>query len=167
MIKTKKPLIIFASSLLLIIFFNFLLINNSKNKLLNTDTQILNQDKAKVIINDITIYVDIADTPEKMARGLSGRKSLEEFEGMLFDFGKKLTPRFWMKDMLIPIDIIWIADGEVVGIEKNVPPPEKETADSQLPLYHPPKPINYVLEVNTGFADKNDVSVQDMVKLEI
>src|SRR3989304_3569969 len=75
-------------------------------------------------IAEINIPVEIADTDEKRTKGLSGKSSLDEKSGMLFVFEKKgIIPIFWMKDMLIPIDMIWIREGKVVKIDKNVPAP--------------------------------------------
>ncbi len=123
----------------------------------------LKKDQPKIKINDVEIFVDIASSPEEKARGLSGTKSLGENEGMLFVFENKSRPSFWMKDMFIPIDIIWIADNEIVGIEENVPPPKKDTSTSKLPLYSPPTGIDYVLEVNGGFCEKNNIEVGNSI----
>ena len=103
---------------------------------------------------------------EERKIGLSRRKKLEEDGGMLFIFeSENVFPSFWMKDMLIAIDIIWINDGEVVKIDKNVEPePGKNTAE--LTLYYPDKPIDYVLEVVSGFSDKNGVNIGDKFSLE-
>ena len=111
-------------------------------------------------IAEKSIKIELADTPEKRSRGLSGRSLLEENSGMFFTFDSKDTfPSFWMKDMAIPIDIIWINDDKIVKIDKNVPVPIAGAKDSDLKLYRPDKPIDYVLEVNAGFADKNSITV--------
>ena len=74
------------------------------------------------------IYVDIAKTDLELSRGLSGRLNLASDNGMLFVFAKKDTsPIFWMKNMLFPIDIIWIDDEKVVQIDKNIKPPKHLT----------------------------------------
>ena len=70
-----------------------------------------------------------------------------------------------MKDMLIPIDIIWIADGEVVGVEETVQP-EPNTPENQLKLYYPPQPITAVLELPAGSADKYNIKTGDSVTLD-
>ena len=117
-------------------------------------------------IAEINIPVEIADTDEKRTKGLSGKSSLDEKSGMLFVFEKKgIIPIFWMKDMLIPIDMIWIREGKVVKIDKNVPAPVAGTPDSKLVNYSPGTPIDYVLEVNAGFSDKNNLKVGDSVDL--
>lgn len=119
-----------------------------------------------VTINNKKISVEIANTEEKRKTGLSGRDTLTNNSGMLFVFDKKdTTPNFWMKDMKIAIDIIWINDDKIVKIDKNVPIPIGGTLDNKLPIYSPGTPIDYVLEVNSGFSDLNNINVGDMADL--
>lgn len=119
-----------------------------------------------LIIDGITIHVEIADTAAKRAQGLSGVSTLGEDNGMLFVFDTgDVTPTFWMKDMLIPLDMIWISHGKIAHIDKNVPKPAANTPDNQLKTYSAGTPIDYVLEVNAGFSDKNKVKVGDLVNL--
>lgn len=122
--------------------------------------------KKEIKIADVKVPVEVTNNEELRKKGLSGRISLEENGGMLFVFGKKdVFPSFWMKDMKFPIDIIWINNGKVVKIDKNIQPPEVGISDSQLTLYRPDKPIDYVLEVNSGFSEKNKVEVGNTVDL--
>jgi len=125
------------------------------------------QNKQKIVkIQNLEIIVDLADTPEKRSKGLSGRESLDEKEGMLFILdGKDQTPIFWMKDMLIPIDIIWINSGKIVQIDRAIQIPEKDTSDADLTRYSPEVSIDYVLEVNSGFSDKYELKAGDSVDL--
>ena len=83
-------------------------------------------------------------------KGLSGRASLPPDYGMIFLYEDKDIPEFWMKDVLFPLDIIWIDDGVIIDIHENVPPPNPNTPDNQLELYSPKQPITMVLEVNAG-----------------
>jgi uncharacterized membrane protein (UPF0127 family) len=53
----------------------------------------------------------------------------------------------------------------VVKIEKDIAPPAKGTPDESLPLYRPDKPVDYVLEVNAGFSDKNGLEIGDIVDI--
>lgn len=117
-------------------------------------------------VGQTEVAIEVADSEEERSQGLSGRKSLDGKEGMLFVFpGGNAYPSFWMKDMLFPLDIIWIDNSKVVKIEKNIPAPDKGAGDASLTLYHPDKPIDYVLEVNAGFSDTNDIVVGDNVDL--
>ncbi len=111
-----------------------------------------------VSVGNTKISVEVANSEALRRKGLSGRTSLEANGGMFFVFTQKgVKPAFWMKDMLIPLDIIWIKNSEVFQINKNVQPPKKGAPDSQLSLILPKDPIDYVLEVNAGFSDKNGV----------
>ena len=82
---------------------------------------------------------------------------------MLFLHERDVTPSFWMFGMLIPLDIVWIdGEGVVAGVEQNVPP---EFGNPQPPLYVPPSPIRYVLEVKAGRAQQLGVSPGSRVTL--
>ena len=95
--------------------------------------------------------VELAVTPEQRARGLMGREHLGDREGMLFIYEVEGLHGFWMRGMVIPLDILWIdADGVVAGVTANVSPaPEGTTPE----IYSPPRPILYVLEINAGLAE--------------
>ena len=110
-------------------------------------------------INDIEILVEIADTPEKRAKGLSDRQSLPENQGMLFLFDKPDFHSFWMKDTLIPLDFIWIRDDKVVGITQNIKPEGYQPPH----VLTPEEKINAVLEVNAGFVKKSNLKVGDKI----
>lgn len=117
-------------------------------------------------INKTKIQVEVADSTGKREVGLSGRKTLEEGKGMLFIFPQKeVSARFWMKNMLIPIDIIWIKDERIFQIDKDVMPPAEGIADNKLQLYTTKEPINYVLEIPAGYSTKSNFKVGDSVDL--
>jgi len=106
------------------------------------------------------LRVSVVSTPETRAKGLGGRTGLASDEGMLFAFDTDAKYRFWMKDMLFPIDILWLSGtGEVVDMRKNVSPatyPE---------VFTPIAPSRYVLELPAGFAEAYSVKVGDVVGL--
>ncbi len=107
--------------------------------------------------------VEIARTAGQQAKGLSFRESLDKNKGMLFDFGKETTPTFWMMGMKFPLDIIWINNGKIVGINKNVPAPTPGTPETALKLYNAPESIDKVLEINAGICDELGINVGDEV----
>ena len=110
------------------------------------------------------IQVEIANTESLREKGLGGRKSLDTNTGLLFTFEKRQSmPIFWMKDMQIPIDIIWISGDKITKIDKNIMVPDANTPDGQLKKYSPNKPVDYVLEVNAGFSDTENIKVGDSV----
>jgi uncharacterized membrane protein (UPF0127 family) len=110
---------------------------------------------------DAKVMVEIADEADEMSKGLGYRDVLDEDTGMLFIYPDTHTPRFWMKGMRFPLDFIWIRDGVVVDILENVDYPKSE--DEELPFYSPSESVNWVLEVNSGWIQKHNVSVGDAV----
>lgn len=113
-------------------------------------------------VGDTKVKVEIANTPQLKAQGLSNRQSLSQNQGMLFVFNNYSKPGFWMKDMQFPIDIIWIKDNTIVDITKNIPPPK---VGESLKSYYPQDNTNYVLEVNAGWCDDNKIKIGDIVEL--
>lgn len=105
------------------------------------------------------IKVELALTKEIQEKGLSGRGSLLENTGMLFIFEQPGKYYFWMKDMNFAIDIIWITeDLKVVYIEKNATP------KSYPNIFDPKIDAKYVLEVTSGFSEKNNLKEGDTVE---
>lgn len=122
------------------------------------------QNSPTVLINDKTVSVKIASTDTDRQKGLSGQDTLDQNSGMLFVFQDKTKVQsFWMKGMLIPIDIIWIKDGKIIRIDKNVAIPDKNTPDNKLKTYSAGVLVDFVLEVNSGFSDKNSIKVGDPI----
>jgi len=77
--------------------------------------------KKDITVGTIPLKVSLADDELERKEGLSGKSSLPEGEGMLFSFDRQnIYPSFWMREMLIPIDIIWIEGGKVTKIDKNI-----------------------------------------------
>jgi len=111
-------------------------------------------------IGDAKIFVETAKDDAAREKGLSGRESLAENQGMLFIFARPYRWSFWMPDMRFPIDIVWINEGIVTGITPDVPP---ETNLSSPRFYRPPKPVRYALEVNAGFAKNKNIKTGDPV----
>ncbi|GAJ00849.1 unnamed protein product, partial [marine sediment metagenome] len=83
-------------------------------------------------------------------------------EGMLFIFRDKVLTPFWMKGVTFPLDIIWIADGRIVGIVERAEPEIGITTD-ELTLYFPPRPVDQVLEISAGRARLLNAHVGDQV----
>lgn len=114
-----------------------------------------------VEIGDTVVKVELALSDTEKARGLSGRASLKEDEGMLFVFSNTTRHPFWMKDMLIPIDMIWIDEaGIVVYIAHEAQP------DSYPALFGSSVESKYVLEVAAGFAKRHQVEIGTKVQFK-
>ncbi len=117
-----------------------------------------------VSIGGHKVNVEIAETESARQKGLGGRVSLGADEGMLFIFPNQDRHHFWMKDLAFPLDFIWINNGKVVDIAVNIPA-EPEIPDDLLKIYSSQEPVNWVLEVNAGWAEWNGIKVGDSVEL--
>ncbi len=104
---------------------------------------------------------EIADTIATRSRGLSGRETLADDRAMFFIFPFAGPQSFWMRGMKFSLDILWINGERIVGIDKNVPVP----TGLELAIYSPPGPVDRVLEINAGLADKFGFRVGDMISL--
>lgn len=120
--------------------------------------------QAEVLIHGETIRVDVADTPDRQVLGLGGRERLGPLEGMLFIYAEKQRHTFWMRGMVIPIDMIWLDNHTVVHIEHDVPPPPAGQSEAALPTYRPDAPANFVLELAAGRARALGLRVGDRVR---
>lgn len=145
--KRKTLGVLFLLGILLAIFFIFFVRKSASSDDI-------------IIINNKIISVETADTVAKRAQGLSGRQSLSADQGMLFVFDSQTTPSFWMKDMKFPLDIIWLQDQTVVDLTENLSVPDK----MDIPRAKPGVPVNYVLEVNAGFIQENNIKVGDTLQ---
>ncbi len=106
------------------------------------------------------VKLEVADTPQARATGLSNRPSLPGDAGMLFVFPADQQAAFWMKDTLIPLSIAFISsEGRIVEIQDM----ERLSED----LHRPALPYRYALEVNQGFFKKNEVSPGDRVEFHL
>ena len=120
--------------------------------------------KGTVCFNESCFDVEIADTPEERATGLMHREALDQDKGMLFIFEDSGVFPFWMKNTLIPLDIIWISqDNNVVYISKATRP----CLANPCPPVNPGKVALYVLEVNGGISDKIGIGIGDMVTIDL
>ena len=135
-----------------IVFLLIFLVSCSKN--IDKNLSGVSIDNGKKLIK---INVEIADDSNKMEKGLMYRESLDENAGMLFIFENEDYELFWMKNTLITLDMIFIDKNfEIIDIKHAVPCKAEPCV-----LYKPAKPAKYVLEVNGGFAAKNDIKTGD------
>lgn len=90
---------------------------------------------------------------EAKTKGLSGRQSLKENQGMVFIYEQPGKLCFWMKDMKFAIDMVWLNSAKVVQeIRENVSP------DTYPQNFCPEQPAQYVVEVVAGLAKKAKVT---------
>ena len=102
--------------------------------------------------------VELALTPEDQQKGLMNRAHLRDDSGMLFYFNESRQQSFWMKNTLIPLDLIFIKeDGTIHRIHRNAIPHDLSPIGSQ-------GEVRAVLEINGGMADKMGIRKGDVVK---
>ena len=108
--------------------------------------------------NTITkIDIEIADDDEQRTTGLMYRDKMDESQGMLFIFDTEELQAFWMKNTILPLDIIYVnAKMEIVSIQKNAEP----FSEKSLPSI---KPAQYVVEVNAGYCERHGVKEGDKI----
>ena len=122
---------------------------------------------ARVQIRGAKIDAEIANSVQEQQRGLGGRLTLKNGEGMLFMFATPGQIGFWMKDMQFPIDIVWMYKGKIVDIAPEVPAPATpDMPESELPRYYPRLPADMVLEVPAGYALANGWKIGDEARVE-
>lgn len=103
------------------------------------------------------IDIELADNEEKREIGLMMRRTMAENQGMLFLFETEQPQAFWMRNTILPLDIIYVNSKlEIVTIIKNAKPFD----DTSLPSI---KPAQYVVEVNAGFCDKYGIKEGDKI----
>lgn len=107
--------------------------------------------------NGVALSVEVVSTVEGRARGLSGHRPLTDQQGMLFVWSEEDTRSFWMKGMTFPIDIIWLRDGQVLGVTANLPVPTSNDP-ALLARYTSPGPVDQVLEVAAGWAEAHGLT---------
>lgn len=104
--------------------------------------------------------VEIADTPETVMDGLMYRTEMAADAGMLFVFPDTDIRRFWMKNTLIPLDMLFITgEGVIAHIHSNAVPKDMTTISSLVP-------VSRVLEINGGTAEKLKIAPGDRVRGE-
>jgi uncharacterized protein len=118
---------------------------------------------SRVCLKDNCYRVELAQTPLERARGLMFRRFLADGAGMLFVFEVPGVNRFWMKNTLIPLDIVWIGeDKKIIHISEDTPP----CAQDPCPSYGPEALAGYVLEINAGQIKKIGARIGDAANIE-
>jgi hypothetical protein len=108
--------------------------------------------KIEIRVGKVRMEAILADTPVKRMIGLMHRSSLGSTEGMLLAFNDEIKAQIWMRNMLFPIDVIWLDKRKrIVDIKEKLQP------SGDLRTYSPKADAKYVLELNSGFVKKNRI----------
>ena len=111
------------------------------------------------ILGDRAIGLEVAKTPQQQATGLMFRTELPDDRGMFFPIDPPRNVRFWMKNVLIELDMVFLREGVVQAIIPNVPPCLSETC----PNYGPDVPVDGVIELRGGRAAQLGLKVGDRI----
>jgi len=136
--------------------------------------EVVEKKMTQMKIGERQLYVEVADTPEKITKGLGYRDEIGS-EGMLFVFPRAHVPSFWMKGMRIGLDFIWIGECndeelgvtecEVVDITERVKAPEDPEDWENLKQFSPRNEVKYVLEVDLGKVEEWGLKIGDSVEI--
>lgn len=109
-----------------------------------------------------TFSIELATTGQQRARGLMDRTSMPADHGMLFVFTRQAPQSFWMKDTLIPLDMLYFdKDRKLVSMQLNAPP----CKGMPCPEFPSNAPVKYVLELNAGTAIKIGAKIGDLLTI--
>ncbi|MDZ8183278.1 MAG: DUF192 domain-containing protein [Nostoc sp. ChiSLP02] len=118
---------------------------------------------AKAILpNGTTIQLEVAKTAKQQAMGLMYRPALPDDRGMLFPFPSAQPVSFWMKNVPVALDMVFLQNGVVKYIQPAAPP----CANEPCPTYGPNTPIDKVIELRSGRAAELNLKVGDTIKIE-
>lgn len=134
---------------------------NAPTSVLNNLDVLNDPDFATLSFNNIEINAEVARSAEKTTNGLMNRTSMPTNSGMLFIFSDNVPRTFWMKNTLIPLDIIFLDPNlKVVALHKSTK--TNQTAE----VYPSVLPAKYVLELNGGWSQNNDLQIGDTILIK-
>jgi len=108
-----------------------------------------------------SFVVEMADEPEEISRGLMDRTEMAPDAGMIFDFGVPREASMWMKNTILPLDMLFLQpDGHIVAIARN-------TVPGSLAQINPGVPVKGVLELNAGRSAELGIEPGDTVRHEM
>lgn len=115
--------------------------------------------RGTIKVDDIPLQVQVADTEPRRIRGLMFQDQLPYDQGMIFVFEQPGSYSLWMLNMQFALDMIWFdGQGNVVHLEKDVPPCKTAIETMTCQSIIPDGNAMYILEVTSGFIDKNDIT---------
>lgn len=117
---------------------------------------------ARAVIKGDVIELEVARTPEQIALGLMFRDDLPVDRGMLFIYEPAAIARFWMKNVSMALDMIFLLEGEITAIAHSVPP----CRSAVCPVYGPDSLVDRVIELRAGRAEGLGLAVGDRIRVE-
>ena len=122
--------------------------------------------RGTIMVDDIPLVVQIADTEPRRVRGLMFQDQLPFDQGMIFVFNQSGLYPLWMLNMQFSLDMIWFdQDGRVIHIEKDVPPCKTPLEIAACQSIVPDGQAIYILEVTSGFVDHNNITKDSILEI--
>jgi uncharacterized protein len=119
---------------------------------------------AKILVQKTTINLEVANTQQEQRIGLMFRPRMPADRGMLFNFSPPQPAQFWMKNTLIPLDMLFLHQGIIKNIQTNVPPCIADPCPSYGPRWD--ITIDQVIELNAGRAATLGLKVGDKLVVQ-
>ena len=146
---------------IIIVVLGYLFFHSAATLLAPSTQQSINN---QICFGQNCFSIELAKTNAEREQGLMNRKELDKNSGMLFIFDSDSIYPFWMKNTLIPLDMIWLDDNsKVVFVAQNVQPCKTFIC----PITTPPVKAKYVLEINGGVSKILGIKVGDIAKINI
>jgi uncharacterized protein len=118
--------------------------------------------EGSALIGTHRFKIEVARTPQQQAIGLMYRKFLPDNRGMVFPFTPPRQVSFWMKNVVMSLDMVFVREGKVVAIASEVPPCKADPC----PVYGPPSAIDHVIELRGGRAKSLGLKPGDPVAFQ-
>ena len=106
-----------------------------------------------------TFQLEVAQTPDQQQMGLMYRPALSDDRGMLFPMGTPRPVMFWMRNVPVALDMVFVNQGRIVAIAANVPP----CATASCPTYGPKVNVDQVIELRAGRAAELGIKSGDPI----
>jgi uncharacterized protein len=116
---------------------------------------------ARAMMGGVAIDLEVAQTSEQQSLGLMYRRELADNRGMLFPLSQPMMARFWMKNCLISLDMVFLRGDRIKYIAENVPPCKKEPC----PVYGADSFVDRVIELRAGRAKELNLKKGDYISL--
>ena len=141
------------------IFLITLILLLNYSKLLSSSNNLEIKFKDKPSLN-----LEIANSEKERKIGLMYRKSLDKYSGMFFDYNELSEVKIWMKNTIIPLDIIFLEGSKIVHIVQNALPCME--FNTNCPKFSAGQPVDSVIEVNSGIVKEYNLKIGDLLFIE-
>lgn len=125
----------------------------------SNSSNLIGLNTTEITIGNTTITAWIANTEQSRETGLMNISNLSERNGMLFVFDEPGVYSFWMKNTLVPLDILFVSSNMTIVNVQTMTPCTQDPCE----IYSPPSMVKYAIEVNGGFADEYNITSGDQI----